>query len=75
VAKITQLSPKEILDAERDRKRGQARSILCFWATDQLGMTQSQLALVLNLTQSAISHAVRRRRILVESNSYSIVDN
>ncbi len=28
VAKITQLSPKEILDAERDRKRAQARSIL-----------------------------------------------
>ncbi len=28
VAKITHLSPKEILDAERDRKRAQARSIL-----------------------------------------------
>jgi hypothetical protein len=30
---------------------------------------------VLNLTQSAISHAVRRGRKLVESNSYSIADN
>ena len=75
VAKITQLSPKEILDAGRDRKRAQARSILCFWATDQMGITQSQLARVLNLTQSAISHAVRRGRILVESHSYSIFDN
>jgi len=75
VTKITQLSRKEILDAERDRKRVQARSILCFWATDHLGITQSQLARVLNLTQSAISHAVRRGRKLVESNFYSIVDN
>ncbi|MBK5102424.1 MAG: hypothetical protein JJE15_15795 [Desulfobacteraceae bacterium] len=75
VAKITQLSPKEILDAGRDRKRTQARSILCFWATDQMGITQSQLARVLNLTQSAISHAVRRGRLLVESHCYSIFDN
>ena len=37
VAKITELSRKEILDAERDRKGVQARSILCFWATDHLG--------------------------------------
>ncbi len=75
VAKITQLSSKEILDDERGRKRVQALSILCFWATDPLGITQSQLAGVLNLTQSAISHTVRRGRKLVESNFYSIADN
>ena len=74
VAKITQLSRKEILDAERDRKRVQARSILCFWATDQLGITQSQLAETLNLTQSAISHAARRGKTLVNNNCFSMFE-
>jgi len=74
VAEITQLTPEQILDTIRDIKRVEARSLLCFWATDKLGLTQSQLALLLNLTPSAISHAVRRGRILVENNSYSIED-
>jgi len=75
VAEVTQLSPKKILDTERDRKRTEARSILCFWATDQLGITQTELSRMLNLTQSAISHAVRRGRILIESSSHSIFDD
>jgi putative transposase len=74
VAEITNLTQKEILDGTRDKKRTEARSILCFWAKDELGITQSQLAEKLNLTQSAISYAVRRGRILVESNSYSILE-
>lgn len=75
VAEITKLTPEQILDSVRDIKRTRARSILCFWATDKLGFTQSQLGLLLNLTPSAISHAARRGKILVESNSYSIEDN
>ncbi len=75
VAEVTQLSPKKILDTERDRKRTQARSILCFWATDQLGITQTELSRMLKLTQSAVSHAVRRGRILVERSSHSIFDD
>ena len=74
VAEITQISPTEILDTVRDRKRTQARSVLCFWATDQLGITQSQLSGLFNLTQPAISHAVQRGKSLVESNGYSIFE-
>ena len=72
VTEITHLSREEILDTRRDAKRTEARSILCYWASDKIGVTQSELALLLNLTQSAISHAVRRGRMLVESNSYLI---
>jgi putative transposase len=66
VAEITGLTPAEILDSTRDLKRTEARSILCYWATDKLGVTQSQLALLLRLTPSAISYAVRRGRIVVK---------
>lgn len=74
VAEITKLTPKEILDSVRDRKRTEARSILSYWAQDQLGITQSEIAGTLNLSQAAITYAVRRGRSIVENNSYSILD-
>lgn len=70
VSQITRLKPEQILDAQRNKARTNARSIICFWATDQLGMTQSRLSQIFNQTQSAISHAVRRGREMVEKNGY-----
>ncbi|RJQ78426.1 MAG: transposase [Desulfobacteraceae bacterium] len=67
VSQMTRLSPEDILDRQRDRQRTRARSILCFLATDQLRIPQGQLAEMLHLTQSAISHAVRRGKALVEN--------
>lgn len=75
VAEITELTSEEVLDGIRDKKRTDARSILCFWSKEELGITQSHLAEKLNRTQSAISYAVRRGRVIVERNSYSILDN
>jgi putative transposase len=72
VAEIMELRAEEILDGIRDRKRIDARSILSYWATAQLGVTQSQLGEKLDMTQSAISHAARRGKSFVKDNSYSI---
>jgi putative transposase len=72
VSEITGISSAQIFDSQRDKKRTDARSILCFWAKDELGMTQCELALALNLTPSAISHAVKRGRTMVEESSYEI---
>lgn len=74
VSEITGISPKQIFDRQRDKKRTDARSILCFWAKEELGMTQRELALGLNLTPPAISHAVKRGRMIVEKNSYMIIE-
>ena len=75
VAEIMEMRYEDVIDSERDRKRIQARSILCFWATDQLGVSQTQLGQILNLTQPAISYAVRRGKAITESKSYVIFDD
>jgi len=41
VAEITELTPGQIKDGIRDAKRTKARSILCYWATEKMGVTQS----------------------------------
>ena len=72
VAEITEVTPHEILDSLRDAKRTKARSILCYWATQKLGTPQSQLAQMLKRTQSAITYAVRRGKVIVDDHSYLI---
>ena len=74
VSEITGISSTQIFDSQRDKKRTDARSILCFWAKEELDMTQRELALVLNLTPPAINYAVKRGRVIVEKNSYSIIE-
>ena len=70
VSELIGLTPEQITDGIRDAKRTEARSILCYWATKKLGITQSQLALKLNRSQSAIVYAVRRGKEIVNSNLY-----
>ena len=49
-----------------------ARSLLCYWATKELGITQSALSKRLELSPPAVSLAVLRGRELVAKNKYSI---
>ncbi len=75
VSEIIGIGTKEIFDSQRDKNRTDARSILCYWAKEELDMTQRELALLLNLTPPAISYAVKRGRMIVEKNLFSIKIN
>ncbi len=75
VSEIVGITPQKVVNKQRDRKTTQARDILCYWATDRLGMTQSQLAEIFNLTQSAISHAVKRGMTLVEKGGFVLMED
>jgi len=55
VAELLAMSPEEVLDSARDHRSVQARSLLCYWATRELGISQNQLAQTLHITQPAIS--------------------
>ena len=65
------MSAEEITERGKERRKVEARSILCYWATDSLGISQMELAKRLKLTQPAVSQAVRKGKDLVESQSYS----
>ena len=72
VSELLDVTQDELFDSIRDARRTNARSILCYWATEKLGTPQSQLARMLNRTQSAITYAVRRGKTIVEKQSYQI---
>ena len=55
----------------QNRYKSEARSLLCYWATNDLGVNQIRLAQMLNLTQPAVSMAVDWGRKLACLKQYS----
>ncbi len=55
-----ELHPNEMLSASKQPKRVKARSLLCYWAVQKLGMTATAVAHRIGMTQSAVSRAVER---------------
>jgi hypothetical protein len=51
-----------------------ARDLLCYWASKELGMSKTDLAKKLNLTQPAVSFAVRRGEKIAREDQYQLID-
>jgi REP element-mobilizing transposase RayT len=60
VADMFELEPTQLLSSVGYRKVVQARSIFCYWAVRELGVTATALANRSGLTQPAISISVKR---------------
>ena len=73
VAQVMHIAPELVWERSRRPQVADARSLLCYWASKELGMTMTDLAERLNLTQPAISIAVRRGEKIARENKYQIV--
>jgi DNA-binding MarR family transcriptional regulator len=51
----------------------EARSLLCFWANSELGMSMTELAGCLGLTQPAVSIAARRGEKMAREKGWKLV--
>jgi len=75
VSELVDMEPEEIVERGKDKRKVVARSILCFWATDFLGLSQTELARQLGLTQPSVSQAVQRGKKIVRERSYALFDH
>lgn len=53
----------------------EARDLLCYWASKELVMNKTDLAKRLNLTQPAVSIAVRRGEKIARESQYELIDD
>lgn len=74
VADICGLTPRELLTGGKQQNIVQARSLLCYWGTRELGMTAIGLSKKLNIFQSTASESVRGRAIVEEKGFRQIDD-
>ncbi|MFZ1984680.1 MAG: transposase [Desulfatitalea sp.] len=66
VADLFDLAPDQLVAAGRYPKVVQARSVLCYWAVRELGLTATSLARQMGLTQPAVTISVKRGEKIVK---------
>jgi len=64
VAEMLDLKPEQVLAVGKYKKTVAARSLLCFWATSELGISQNELGQKLKISQPAVSLSVKRLRAI-----------
>jgi chromosomal replication initiation ATPase DnaA len=74
VAHVMSLPLEIVWEKSRRPQAVQARSLLCYWATRELGKSMTETANRLGLTQPAVSIAARRGEEIVKLKGYSLFD-
>jgi len=74
VADLMDLTRNELLSAGRYKHVVAARSVACYWAMRELGVSQSILAQQFGISQPAVSMAVKRGEQVVNQHKYTLLD-
>jgi len=75
ISSLMNLEPSEIWAAGKVRRRVAARSLLCYWAVRDLGISMAELSRQLNLSLSGISLSVKRGEKIAQDKDYKLLDD
>ena len=73
VAQIMDISIKEVWSPGKYRRIVKARSLLCYWAVRELGISMASLSRRLHISSAAVSQAVQRGENLAKENHYNLI--
>jgi putative transposase len=74
VAGLFGLTFKELLTSGKQRKTGQARSVLCYWGARELGMSAVGISKKLNIASATASESITRGRQIVEEQGLKLLE-
>lgn len=74
VSRIFNIPEARIKSSGKEPERVRAKSVAAYWAVKELGLVGTEVGSALNLTQSAVSRAVRRGEEIVKKLGLSLVD-
>jgi REP element-mobilizing transposase RayT len=72
VAQVLNMNVSDVLKRSKDPQTVKARSLLCFWANRELGMTTVEISHRLKVSQSAVSRASMRGEKLSLQNNFHL---
>lgn len=72
VAEVLGIGVPDVLKRSKDPQTVKARSLLCYWANRELGMTTIEISLRLKVSQSAVSRASMRGEKLALQNDFQL---
>ena len=68
------LTFNELLTGGKQRKMVQARSVLCYWGTRELGMSAVSISKKLNIASSTASESAMRGKQIVENQGWKLLE-
>jgi REP element-mobilizing transposase RayT len=74
VAEIFEMKADDILSKGKQQRKVKARSLFCFWAVRELGVSLTDLARHFGLSVPGIGYSVERGEIIARENSYQLVE-
>jgi len=74
VADLMHMEPEEVMASGKHQRTVCARSLLCYWASSELEISQTFLAEKLKISQPAVSLAVNRGKEIAKINHYSLIE-
>jgi putative transposase len=74
VTEVKGIGNDQVWAAGRHRKTVEARSLLCYWAVRELGISMAEMAGKRKLSVPSVSKSVARGSSLVKVNGYSLIE-
>jgi len=75
IAKVLGINRSEVLSSGRQPHKVHARSLLCFWASRELGMSMVQLSKRLKISQPTASQSATRGEKIAKENKLKLLKN
>ena len=72
-AELIKIETSELWLPGKTRKRVQARSLLCYWAARELGISLAELGRRLQLSKAGVSLSVKRGEKLAKQHNFSLI--
>ena len=73
VMEIFGVEREEIYFRGRRKQQMQARSLLCHWAVNELGISRTEIARCLGMTQPGVGYAVNRGAQIAQNMNYKLI--
>jgi REP element-mobilizing transposase RayT len=74
VAAVLGVKFEQIWEKGKYRQTVKARSLLCYWAVRELGISATELARRIGMSQPAISQSVKRGETIAKENGFELMD-
>jgi len=74
VAEIYGIKSREIFFRGKQQRRVKARSLFCFWAVSELGMSHRELAGLLGMSSPGVGFSVERGATIARENGYHLIE-
>jgi len=74
VAEIYEMDPSAFLSKGKQKQKVRARSLFCFWAVKELGVSLRDLARQLEISPPAVGYCVERGEVIAREKGYRLME-